>query len=64
MKLEFFPAAEQELLEAADHYEGQVRGLGNDLLLEVERIAAVLIERPSLGEKLDPTHRRIPLFDA
>ena len=37
MKLEFFPAAEQELLEAAKEYEGHLSGLGNDFLIEVER---------------------------
>ena len=61
MKLEFFPAAEQELLEAAKEYEGHLSGLGNDFLLEVERIGSVLLELPSLGEKLDSIHRRIPL---
>lgn len=61
MKVEFFPAAEQELTEATEHYETQFHGLGNDFLLEVERICAVLVELPSLGEKLDSIHRRLPL---
>jgi plasmid stabilization system protein ParE len=61
MKLKFFPAAEQELLDAAYEYEKQVRDLGNDFVSEVERVAAILIELPSLGEKLDQIHRRIPL---
>ena len=61
MKVEFFPAAEQELTDASEHYEGQLQGLGNDFLLEVERLCAVLIELPSLGEKLDAIHRRLPL---
>ena len=61
MKVEFFPAAEQELTEATEHYEVQLQGLGNDFLLEVERICAVLVELPSLGEKLDSIHRRLPL---
>jgi toxin ParE1/3/4 len=61
MRVEFFPAAEQELVEAAEDYERKARGLGSDFILEVERIAGVLIELPSLGEKLDPIHRRIPL---
>jgi len=61
MRVEFFPAAEQELVEAAEDYEAKARGLGSDFILEVERIAGVLIELPSLGERLDPVHRRIPL---
>ena len=50
MKLEFFPAAEQELLEAAKEYEALFSGLGSDFLLEVERLTSVLAELPSLGE--------------
>ncbi len=61
MKLEFFPAAEQELLEAAKEYEALFSGLGSDFLLEVERLTSVLLELPSLGEKLDSIHRRVPL---
>jgi toxin ParE1/3/4 len=30
-------------------------------ILEVERLSAILIELPSLGEKLDSIHRRLPL---
>jgi hypothetical protein len=61
MKVEFFPAAEHEVTEATEHYEAQLQGLGGDFLLEVERLCAVLIELPALGEKLDPIHRRVPL---
>lgn len=61
MKVEFFPAAEQELTEATEHYDGHLQGLGSDFLLEAERLCAVLIELPSLGEKLDLIHRRLPL---
>lgn len=61
MKVEFFPAAEQEMSEAANDYEARAPGLGEDFILEVERVAGVLIELPSLGEKLDEVHRRIPL---
>lgn len=61
MKVEFFPAAEQELIEASVHYENQLQGLGNDFLLEVERVSTVLVELPSLGEKLDSIHRRLAL---
>ena len=61
MRIEFFPAAEQELLEAAEHYEDRLLGLGGDFILEVERLSSVLIELPHLGEKLDQIHGRIPL---
>jgi plasmid stabilization system protein ParE len=61
VRIEFFPAAEQELTEAAGYYEAERQGLGTDFLLEVERICAVLVELPALGEKLDLIHRRLPL---
>lgn len=61
MRVEFFPAAERELTETADYYESKLRGLGVEFVEELERIAAILVELPSLGERLDPIHRRVPL---
>jgi plasmid stabilization system protein ParE len=61
MKVEFFPAAQDELIEAAAAYEADMLGLGEQFVLEVERVVAVLEELPALGEKLDEIHRRIPL---
>ena len=61
MRVEFFPAAERELVEAADYYESKLRGLGVEFVDELERVAAVLTELPSLGERLDHVHRRVPL---
>lgn len=43
MKVEFFPAAETELLQAAKEYEALFSGLGSDFLLEVERLTSVLV---------------------
>jgi len=61
MRVGYLQAAEHDLLEAATHYEGQRAGLGSDFAAEVDRVANVLRNHPSLGEKLDRTHRRIPL---
>lgn len=61
MKVGFLQAAEHDLVEAATHYEAQRAGLGADFAAEVERVANVLCEHPSLGEKLDRVHRRISL---
>ena len=61
MKVEFFPAAERDLVEAADYYESKLRGLGVEFVEELERVAAVLTELPALGERLDSIHRRVPL---
>lgn len=61
MKVGFFRSAAEELIEAAESYESHIRGLGVEFLLEVERVTDLLIELPSLGEKLDQVHRRLPL---
>jgi hypothetical protein len=61
MKIAFLPAATEELTEVADYYEARLSGLGSDFLLEVERLAAVVLELPTLGEKLDRVHRRVSL---
>jgi hypothetical protein len=44
MRVEFFPAAEQELTEAAEYYEARRQGLGTNFLAEIERTCAVLVE--------------------
>lgn len=61
MKVESFPAAEEDMAEAASEYETRAPGLGDDFIREIERVTGMLIELPSLGEKLDEVHRRIPL---
>lgn len=61
MRLEFFPEAEFELVQASAFYQSKRRGLGEDFVTEVERVAHVLVQQPALGEKLDPIHRRMPL---
>ena len=61
MNVKFFPSALEELMEAADSYEHEVRGLGHSFLLEVERVAALIGEFPFIGERPDLTHRRVPL---
>jgi plasmid stabilization system protein ParE len=61
MKLEFLPAAEQDLIDAAAYYESDLRGLGYEFMLEAQRVTRVLIEQPLLGKKIDQVHRRIPL---
>lgn len=42
MRIEFFPAAELELTDAAQSYDGKALGLGEEFLLEVERMVGVL----------------------
>jgi toxin ParE1/3/4 len=61
MKIEFLRGAAEDLFEAVEYYEMRQRGLGGDLAAEVQRVAAVLLELPTLGESLDRIHRRIQL---
>jgi plasmid stabilization system protein ParE len=61
VKIEVTEAAWEDLAEATEFYEARLPGLGRDFLLEVERLAAVLLASPTLGEKLDPAHRRLSL---
>lgn len=61
MNVEFLPAAEGELLEAIDFYEGRMSSLGAELLLEVEAVRQFLAEHPQVGVRLDALHRRLAL---
>jgi plasmid stabilization system protein ParE len=61
MIVEFLPAAGLELEEAASWYESRVPGLGEEFLVEVERMAGILVERQRVGPKLDRLHRRMAL---
>jgi toxin ParE1/3/4 len=57
----FHRAAERELAAAMEVGEERGRGLGDDLIDEVERVVALLCEFPDLGERLDDKRRRFPL---
>lgn len=46
MRHRLHPHAEEEVLEAASWYEDQVKGLGFDLLTEVDHWLTVLPETP------------------
>ena len=42
--------AEEEMLEAAEYYESQTRGLGRAFLAEVQRTVDRIVEHPRLGQ--------------
>ena len=46
MNYEFHPDAEQELYEAALHYESEVRGLGLRFRDEVARVVQMILDHP------------------
>lgn len=57
----FHPAANRELLEAFNHYEDQVEGLGDDLLQEVERAIQLLLAYPEAAPRVTSEVRRYTL---
>jgi plasmid stabilization system protein ParE len=61
MKVRILAAAEQEIVEAAYHYERLSEGLGADFLAEAVRVTRVLTRWHQIGAKLDPTYRRVSL---
>lgn len=51
-RIAFHPAARDELLEAAERYETQAKGLGAQFTDEVERAVRFVEEHPGLGLSL------------
>ena len=54
----FLPEAEQEMLEAAQYYQSQSSGLGNDYLFEVERSVHSIAASPHTWPILEGDLRR------
>ncbi len=63
-RIVFLVPAEEEMLEAAQYYESQTRGLGHEFLGEVQRTVARIIENPRLGQIVREGIRRrlVPKF--
>ncbi len=61
MRLRLDPAARAEFLEAIEHYEHQVPGLGAQLLREVENTLARLLEQPRSAPLVRGKFRRLAL---
>ena len=61
MKLEFHPAAELELIEAATYYEELVPGLGWRFEAEVRQAVDLLLQRPTIGAEADAILRKFVL---
>jgi plasmid stabilization system protein ParE len=54
----FLPEAEQEMLEAAGHYESQATDLGTDFLSEVERAVNSIAKLPMTWPVIEGELRR------
>lgn len=58
MIIKFHSEARNEFFEAADYYEEQVVGLGDDFIDEVEKVLDVIEQQPASGTKITKTERR------
>ena len=58
MKIKFHSEAGKEFFEAAEYYEEQVVGLGDDFIDEVEKVLDVIKQQPASGTKITNTERR------
>lgn len=61
MRPEFHPEAELEFIEAAVHYERQVRDLGERFEAEIQRATDLLLDQPKIGLSVDPDLRKFIL---
>jgi len=56
--IKFHSEATKEFFEAAEYYEDQVVGLGDDFIDEVEKVLDVIEQQPVSGTKITKTERR------
>jgi toxin ParE1/3/4 len=56
--IKFHSEARKEFFEAADYYEEQVVGLGDNFVDEVEKVLDVITQQPASGTKITNTERR------
>lgn len=61
MRIEFHPAALQELIDSARYYENRLPGLGTDLKSEVDRSLVRLSDNPGIGAVVEAPYRRLLL---
>ena len=55
----FHPAAEAELVAAAEFYDAHSPGLGLDFILEIQRSTRALVTYPRIGRKFSKRLRRM-----
>ena len=58
MTIKFHSEARKEFFEAAEYYEEQVIGLGDDFIDEVEKVLYVIEQQPVSGAKVTMAERR------
>ena len=55
----FHPAAEAEMVAAAEFYDERSTGLGLDFITEVQRATRALVMHPKLGRQFSKRLRRV-----
>jgi plasmid stabilization system protein ParE len=63
VKVEFHPAAADELIETSEFYDKEVPGLGERFVAAVERAVNLVVERPKMGQEVEKGRRRLVLAD-
>ncbi|MCG2590769.1 type II toxin-antitoxin system RelE/ParE family toxin [Rhodohalobacter sulfatireducens] len=58
MTIKFHSESRKEFFKAAEYYEDQVVGLGDDFINEVEKVLDVIEQQPSSGTKITNYERR------
>ena len=61
MKAGFHPTASKEIVETSAYYEGEVPGLGDRFIAELERVVEVMCDQPNIGQSVGNELRRIIL---
>jgi len=56
--IKFHSEARKEFFDAAEYYDEQVVGLGDDFIDEVEKVLDVIEQQPASGTKITKTERR------
>ncbi len=52
MKAALHPTAAEEIIETTAYYEGEVPGLGDRFIAEVEKIIEVVCDQPNIGQSV------------
>ena len=63
MKVEFHPAASDEVEDSTAHYDDLIAGLGTRFIEEVERGSELLASHPEIGQEIDREIRHFVLAD-
>ena len=58
MTIKFHSEARKEFLKAAEYYEEQVLGLGDEFIEEVEKVLEIIENYPNSGTKITKSKRR------